>query len=136
MDRMQYCIEKDKKNVEIKEIMAILKQTYWANNRTEDIVKKSVENSLCYYVFDTDTKKLIGFARVITDWATTYYLCDVIVDEKHRGKGIGKMMMQTITADDALKHLRGLLVTRDAHGLYESYGFFRDTERCMQHNPE
>ena len=133
---MQYYIEKDKKNIHIKEIMALLKQSYWAKNRTEETVKKSIENSLCYYVIEIDTEKLIGFARVITDWATTYYLCDVIVDEEYRGNRIGKTMVQTITEDEALKKLRGLLLTRDAHNLYEAYGFFRDTEGCMQHNPE
>ena len=75
--------------------------------------------------------KFVGMARVITDFATTFYIADVIVDEKYRGRGIGKKLISTIVSDNRFSNLLGLLVTRDAHGLYEQFGFAKDSERAM-----
>jgi GNAT superfamily N-acetyltransferase len=67
--------------------------------------------------------KQIGFARVVTDGATMYWLCDVLVDEAHRGCGIGKKLIDSIVNWEKLQGMGGILATRDAHGLYEKYGF-------------
>lgn len=125
-----YCISKDKSRLQIESIKTLLKQTYWAYERSEETIVKSIENSLCYGVFDRDNNQ-VGFARVITDYATAYYLCDVIIHEEHRGQGIGKSMIEFITKDDELKDLHGLLLTKNAHGLYEKYGFERNSEKFM-----
>ncbi|WP_077861849.1 GNAT family N-acetyltransferase, partial [Clostridium sp. BL-8] len=118
----EYCISKDKSKLQIESIKALLKQTYWACDRTEETIVKSIENSVCYGVFDNYNNQ-VGFARIITDYATAYYLCDVIIDKEHRGQGLGKSMVEFIIGDDDLKDLHGLLLTKNAHGLYEKYGF-------------
>ena len=101
------------------------------NNRKKETVKKTVENSLCYFAYDTDKNKLIGFARAITDYTTNYYICDVIVDEEYRGEGIGKKLVETLINDEELIQLRGLLITKDAKKFYEKFGFY-NKEDVMQ----
>lgn len=114
------------------EIRGLLSQSYWAKNRTIEVIKKSVEQSLCFAIFDVETDVMVAFARVITDYATMYYLCDVIVDEKYRGKGLGKMLVDRITnKEDKLKGLYGLLLTDDAQGLYSQFGFGEYKNSCM-----
>lgn len=65
----------------------------------------------------------MGFARVVTDFVSIWYLCDVIVDESHRGQGIGKMLMSAVVSDERFVKAGALLKTKDAHGLYRKYGF-------------
>lgn len=86
----------------------LLAQTYWANKRDDEKIRKSMENSLCYGAFNEGNEQ-IGFARVITDFATTYYICDVIVDEKYRGIGVGKALIKLITSDSRLQDMLGML---------------------------
>ena len=74
----------------------------------------------------------IGFARVITDCATTFYLCDVTVDERYRGMGVGKALTERAVNDPRLSGLRGILATGDAHGLYERFGFRLNAEKFME----
>ncbi|WP_459481641.1 GNAT family N-acetyltransferase [Clostridium saccharoperbutylacetonicum] len=126
-----YYISKDKEKLQLDKVKDLLKQTYWAADRPEETIIKSIQNSMCYGIFENNVTQ-VGFARIITDYATTYYLCDVIIDKEHRGKGLGKALIEFITNDIELKNLRGLLLTKDAHGLYKQYGFERDTEKFMQ----
>jgi N-acetylglutamate synthase and related acetyltransferases len=109
--------------MEIGRVKELFSQTYWANNRNEEKIKKCIENSLCYGAFTKEEDKLIGFARVITDFVTTYYICDVIVDEEYRGSGAGKALVKMITEDSRLQDMRGMLLTEHAHGLYQQFGF-------------
>ena len=110
----------------------LLLPTYWGKKRTLETVEKSMKNSLCIGAFCGD--ELVGFARVITDYATTFYLCDVVVSEEHRGKGIGKMLVRHVVEDTLFKDLRGILLTHDAHGLYEQFGFETIENRYMGFN--
>lgn len=126
-----YYISKDKEKLQLDKVKDLLKQTYWAAERPEETIIKSIQNSICYGIFENNGTQ-VGFARIITDYATTYYLCDVIIDKEHRAKGLGKLLIENITNDIDLKNLRGLLLTKDAHGLYKQYGFERDTEKFMQ----
>ncbi len=126
-----FYISKDKSKIDPKAVEKLLRQTYWADKRPYETIVKSMENSVCFGVFDSATDELIGFARCITDFATTYYLADVIVDEKHRGNGIGKAIVNAVTTDEDFSDIFGLLVTRDAHGLYDQYGFNKDGEKSM-----
>lgn len=99
-----------------------LSSSYWAKNIPFETVKKAAENSISFNVFTG--KEQVAFARVITDKSTFAYLCDVIVTEKHRRKGIGKELMQFIMAHPDLQGLRRFtLATHDAHSLYEKFGF-------------
>jgi GNAT superfamily N-acetyltransferase len=113
-------------------------ESYWAKNIPREIVEKSMENSLCFGIYH-DARQ-IGFARLVTDKATFAYLADVFIVTEHRGLGLSKWLMEVIHAHPELQGLRRwVLGTRDAHGLYEQFGwtvFDEDTrQRFMQkHN--
>lgn len=109
-----------------------MQQSYWAKERTLEKIEKSIEGSLCFAFFDTESDQIVAFARVVTDFATMYYLCDVIVDNRHRGKGLGKMLVNQIAyEDERLKGLYGILLTSDAQELYLQYGFSEYQKSCM-----
>lgn len=129
-----YLISDDKLKISVDAVIEFLSGSYWANSRPIDRTKKAIENSYCIGVFHKDEQ--VGFARVITDWATFFYLCDVFVQEEHRGMGIGKKLIESIINVAELEGLMGLLGTRDAHGLYEKYGFIKDGERFMKRPPQ
>ena len=98
-------------------------ECYWALGRSRAIVEKSIANSLCFGVYAGDRQ--IGFARVVTDYATFAWLCDVFIDDAHRGQGLGKRLVETVVAHPELQGLRNfILATRDAHELYRGYGGF------------
>ena len=128
---MEYSFAEGMEQISADEAFELLKTTYWANKRSREQVEKSMRNSVCYGIRLAEGRKLAGFARVITDWATTYYLCDVVIDEAYRGKGLGKALVSHIVSLPEYAGLRGFLFTRDAHGLYEHYGFERSEGRTM-----
>lgn len=128
---MNYYISKDSTKIPVSQLAELLHKTYWAENRPVEAMEQSIRHSLCYGAYDPEDGKLIGFARVITDYATTYYLCDVVVEEAHRGKGIGKALLTEIVTDPRLCVLRALLLTRDAHGFYQRFGFREEPGRLM-----
>lgn len=113
-------------------------ESYWAKGIPLILVKRSIENSLCFGVYDKT--KQIGFARVTSDLATFAYLGDVFVDEAYRGNGISKKLIAFILSFDELKIVRRfLLATKDAHGLYSQYNFkpLNGPDRFMEiHQPD
>ena len=111
----------DKMNPE--EVIKLLKSTYWASSRTDGQIEKSMQNSSCYGVYIEKEKKLVGFARVISDYATTYYLCDVVVEEDYRSMGLGTALISYIESLPVYAGLRGILITRDAQKLYTQFGY-------------
>ena len=113
-----------------KEVMALLAQTDWAKMRKWPTVRRSIRGSIPYGVLDANGR-LIGFARVVTDCATTFYLADVIIDESMRGKGLGIAMLRYILSDKRFNTRSGMLLTRTAHGLYAKEGFKPYGERFM-----
>lgn len=97
-------------------------EAYWSKGIPRETVQRAIDHSLCVGAFDEGVQ--VGFARVITDYATYAYLADVYVLESHRGRGIGGRIMQTIMEHPDLRGLRRWqLVTRDAHALYARFGF-------------
>ncbi|HEY4877282.1 MAG TPA: GNAT family N-acetyltransferase, partial [Puia sp.] len=97
-------------------------KSYWAENIPLETVKKSIDGSICFGMYDDG--KQIGFARVVTDKATFGYLADVFIDENYRAQGLSKWLMEVIMAYPELQGLRRwMLGTRDAHSLYEKFGF-------------
>ncbi|MGC1106292.1 MAG: GNAT family N-acetyltransferase [Candidatus Acidiferrales bacterium] len=111
----------------------LARESYWASGIPRATVEKSMQNSLCFGLFHGKTQ--IGFARVISDCATFAYLADVFVLPKYRGQGLAKWLMECIMAHPELRGLRRwLLVTRDAHGLYQKSGFtpLAHPERLME----
>lgn len=118
------------------DVERLLKTTYWANQRPAEQIARSMRNSSCYGVWSDEERKLIGFARVISDYATTWYLCDVVIDPRYRHQGLGKALVSHIISRPEYAGLRGILITRDAHGLYEQYGFETVNGRVMVKAPE
>ena len=108
-------------------------KSYWANKRPRSNYWKSIKNSICYGIYNNG--KQIGYGRVITDYATTYYIADVILDEDHRGKGIGKKLIECMIEFDGIDGGLVMLLTKDAHGLYEQYGFEKDGDKFMSRWP-
>ena len=118
-----YTITTDKSSLDIDCIHRFLsEQSYWANGIPRDTVATSIQHSLCFGAFAEH--ELVGFARVITDYATFAYVADVFVTPEHRGRGVSKLIMNAMRKHPSLQGLRRWhLVTRDAHELYEQYGF-------------
>jgi GNAT superfamily N-acetyltransferase len=107
---------------DMKKVVSFLrKESYWANRRTPRAILKSIDNSLCYSIYHDE--RFAGFARVVTDYSTVYYLCDVFILKDFRGKGLGEMLVRRVSKDARLKKCMGMLLTRDAHRLYTKYGF-------------
>lgn len=122
----EYVISTDKSLLSVERITNLLHKTYWADQRPTEAIVKSIENSFCLGVYYNNTQ--IGFARLVSDYATMYWLCDVIIDEDHRGKGLGKELIRIVVESDEFKDLRGILATKDAHELYQQYGFEKASE--------
>lgn len=120
--RDQFLISDDPARLDFEAICDFLSRAYWADKRPREVIRKSLQFSLNFGVYDGNRQ--IGFARVITDRATFAYLCDVFVHEDYRGKALGKWMMECILAHPELQGLRRWsLATHDAHGLYKQFGF-------------
>ena len=118
----KYRISAEVSEADLQIIYEFLTNCYWANGIPYSVVEKSVRNSLCFCMHDGE--KLVGFARVISDYATFAYLADVFVLESHRGQGLSKWLMECIMNHPELQGLkRWVLATRDAHELYRKYGF-------------
>ena len=133
--RDEYLISTDKERLDIATIHGFLTTSYWATGVPIEIVKRSIEHSLNFGLFQHDQQ--IGFARIITDYATFAYLADVFVLEPFRGRGLSKWLMQVIVAHPDLQGLRKwTLFTRDAHGLYRQVGYtsLTNPERAMERN--
>ena len=120
---MKYRIVDDLSQMNLDDIIKLLKSTYWADKRSDEQIEKSARNSSCYGIFVEGEDKLAGFARVISDYATTYYLCDVVIDEDYQHKGLGTALVSYIESLPVYEGLRGILVTRDAHSLYRKFGY-------------
>lgn len=133
---MEYRIVEGKENIKVEDVVRLLKMTYWADSRPVEKIDKSMENSKCVGLYVDGVERLVGFARVISDYATTYYLCDVIIDEDYQHKGLGKALVSYVVSIPDYKGLRGLLVTKDAHKLYEKYGYEIINDRAMMRSPE
>ena len=120
--RDNFAISDDASRLDRGVIHRFLADSYWAKGIPRDVVDRSIENSLCFGVYDGESQ--VGFARVITDFATYAYVADVFVLESHRGRGLALFLMETIRAHAKLQGLRRWsLVTRDAHALYRRVGF-------------
>ena len=117
-----YLISTDTSMLDLEVVHGYLSRSYWAAGVPEDVVRRSIENSLCFGVYRGEEQA--GFARVVTDRATFAYLADVFVLDEHRGQGIGNWLLEVILSHPDLQGLRRwMLATRDAHDLYRRYAF-------------
>lgn len=119
-----YYISDDPGDVNIAALKQLLSTSYWASDRSTDVIKRTIKNSICFSVHTGNEQ--IAFARVVTDYATFGYIADVIVDGNHKGIGIGKWLLEVVVNDVRLKGKLLMLATDDAHALYKKYGFQRD----------
>ncbi|HEY1763442.1 MAG TPA: GNAT family N-acetyltransferase [Opitutaceae bacterium] len=120
-----YEISTDRARLDLGFIGRVLAGSYWAQDRPHSVVEKSIRNSHCFGIYEKRTGRQVGFARVVTDGATIAWLGDVIVDDAHRGKGLGKSLMANVVEFLERNGTTCVLATRDAQGLYEKYGFVR-----------
>jgi N-acetylglutamate synthase-like GNAT family acetyltransferase len=108
--------------LDIDVIHGFLSRSYWSEGIPRKVLQRGIKKSLSFGVYESGRQ--VGFARVISDYATFAYLADVFVLEAQRGKGLGKRLMEVIMSHPKLQRLRTWhLVTRDAHGLYQQFGF-------------
>lgn len=120
--REQFTISADPARLDVDAICDFLARAYWAKDRPRERIERSLANSLVFGLYDGE--KQIGIARVVTDYATFAWLCDVFIDNAYRGQGLGKWLMETIHSHPDLQGLRRwLLATRDAQGLYSQFGW-------------
>jgi GNAT superfamily N-acetyltransferase len=134
----EFLISTDRSRLDLTVIHGFLSNCYWAKGIPLEVVARSIEHSLCFGLYESSGAQ-IGFARVISDFATLAYLGDVFVLESHRGRGLSKWLMECLIKHPELRNLRRwILLTRDAHGLYSQFGFtpVQAPERYMElHRP-
>ena len=115
-------ISTDRSLLDVALIERMLHASYWAAGRPREVIERSIANSICFGAYAEGHQ--VAFARVITDRAVFAYLSDVFVVTEFRGQGVGKALMRAILAHQDLQGLTVFLLrTRDAHGLYEPFGF-------------
>ena len=133
-ERGDYLISTDRSQLNIQLIHDYLsRQTYWAAGRARDVVQRSIENSLSFGVYQGSDQ--VGFGRVVTDYATFAWIADVFVLPEHRGQGLSKWLMEVMLSHRELQGFRRwVLATKDAHKLYERFGFIplHRPERWME----
>lgn len=134
----KFTVSTDKEKFNIDMIHSFLTNSYWAEGISREIIRRSIEGSLCFGVFENDRQ--VGFARMITDKATFAYLADVFIIKEYRGLGLSKWLMEVIMSHPGLQGLRRMmLATKDAHELYKKFGFtsLTNADRWMQiHHPD
>ena len=132
---MTYTVSTDKAKLDRALIHHFLTTSYWAEGRSRELVDAAIEGSLCFGVYANGEQ--IGFARVVTDHATSAYLADVFVLEVHRGRGLSKRLLTAVFSHPDLQTCSWTLFTKDAHGLYAQFGFerSRNPERLMRRKP-
>ena len=116
-----YSLTDETTRLELAVVIALLRATYWAADRSSETIECSLRHSLNFGLFHGGEQ--IGFARVVTDRATVGYLCDVVIAEGHRGQGLGKWLLNSILKHPELRGCRIDLFTKDAQEFYAAFGF-------------
>lgn len=135
-ENKKFIISTQKAKLQINLILSYLHRSYWASETPAELIIESINNSLCFGLFEEENQ--IGFARVITDYSRFAYLADVFILEEWRGKGLSKWLVKTIMEHPKLQQARWMLATKDAHSLYEKFGFtsLNEPEKYMIKKPE
>jgi GNAT superfamily N-acetyltransferase len=129
----EYIISDDKARLDLELIHQQITNSYWAKGRTFNEVKRSIDNSFCYGIYIGN--KQVGFARVLSDLVTIAYLMDVFIVEDYRGNGLSIILLKEILNDERFIRIKKwMLATKDAHSLYERFGFrnIKLTGRLME----
>lgn len=138
--RGEYSISTDRARLDLEVVHDYLSnESYWAKGRSMETIKRSIENSVAFGVYN-GAEQQVGFARVITDYATFAWLADVFILDSARGQGLGKWLVEVILAHPELQGFRRwVLATKDAHEIYRRFGFveLKRPERWMErHDPQ
>ena len=136
MNQPKIVISKDKNKLDIQVIFNFLKNSYWAGDRTIEEVSKSIENSLCFGLFEN--RDQIGFGRIITDQVVFAYMADIFIVESKQGLGYGKLLIESMLNDSALKAVKNwYLITKDAQEMYKQIGFknYDDPNKTVMYIP-
>ena len=120
-----YFISTDRSTLDVEFVVRSLQSTYWAGDRPRETILASLATSLCFGAYEAHSRAQVGFARIVTDGVTFSWLCDVFVDPAHRSRGLGKRLVADVIAHPSVCGTRVYLGTKDAHGLYEQFGFQR-----------
>jgi GNAT superfamily N-acetyltransferase len=129
----EYTLTDDRAKLDIGAVCMLLWDTYWAEGRSQEIIEQSINNSLNFMLLHNGRQ--VGFSRVVSDYTTFSYLCDVIIAPDHRGKGLGKWMLQTILEHPRLVTTRMDLFTKDAQAFYGGFGFRKHKFDCLVRYP-
>ena len=120
--RDHFTISTDLDRLDVDAMTDVLTRAYWAQGRTREMIQRYLQYSLTFGLFDGSRQ--IGLARVVSDYTTFAWLCDVFIHEDYRGQGLGKWLMETVHSHPDLQGLRRwMLATRDAHDLYSQFGW-------------
>jgi len=137
--RDNYTISTDRTRLDMEMLVRFLHdEAYWAKGRSREVIERSIAHSENFGVYckqEDGTEEQVGFARLVTDYATFGYLCDVFILPSERGHGLGKWLMQCILVHPELQGFKWwYLRTRDAHGLYKQFGFrpLAEPDRSME----
>ena len=137
--RGHFLISTEQSRLDLKVIHDFLtNSSYWATGRSLETVRRSVENSLAFGLYENERQ--IGFARVVTDYATFAWVADVFVLDEFRGQGLGTWLVEVMISHPQLQGFRRwTLATKDAHEIYRKFGFseLKRPERWMErHDPK
>ena len=120
--RDNFTISTDPAHLDVNAIADMLSRSYWAQGRTSEVVARYIQHSLTFGLYGGSRQ--IGLARVVSDYTTFAWLCDVFIHEDYRGFGLGKWLMETVHSHPELQGIRRwMLATKDAHGLYSQFGW-------------
>ncbi|HSI12609.1 MAG TPA: GNAT family N-acetyltransferase [Chthoniobacter sp.] len=128
----EYEISDDPARLDLDAVERLLRGTYWAVNRPRAIIEQSIARSLVLGAYWRGA--LVGYARAVTDGCTFAWICDVVIDEAHRGTGLGKALVEILITHPEIANTRQILATRDAHTLYEKFGFERSGDVFLARN--
>jgi GNAT superfamily N-acetyltransferase len=122
-ERDEFLLTDAATQVDVQRTYELLSQTYWGVRRPYEVVEKMAKHSLCFALLHDGSQ--VGFGRAVTDYTVFSWIADIVIESRFRGRGLGKWMMSCIMEHPALQGTQFVLQTRDAHALYERYGFSR-----------
>ena len=126
-----YIISTDRQMLDIQKIWALLKDCFWSKDIPIEYIARFVKHSLCFGVYSQDNQQ-VGFGRVITDYTTYAYICDVIIEASHRRKGLASALIKEMLKHPDLQGLKtwSLVATKEAKKIYKDNGFLPPLSPC------